>query len=154
MVDALAIGAAVISAPVGAALFRLAQIWLEKRAAAPSPASDTAAILAATATFQAALNVAADGVVERMKSEIQTLRDQCGQQAVKIEAQALRIDQLETAHGECEARTLTLEGLLNERGQQLESLARWFQRNGLDVPDLTGTRPFILLQPNLPGMTE
>lgn len=147
----MATGAEIVAAVVtaaggGAGILRLAQLWLERKPTpAPGPATDTAAILAATATFQAALNAAADGVVNRLEAEVENLKRTCT-------AQAARIDQLETAHSECEARTLSLEGQLNERGQQLESLARWFQRNGMDVPDLTGTRPLIVLQPNLPGV--
>lgn len=145
MADYLAIAAAVVAGPLGAFALKGFQIWQEKTAARPSPATDTAAILAATATFQAALNVAADGIVARLEAQVEDLTRTCGQQAAKIA-------ELETAHGECERRTLTLEGQLNTRGQQLESLARWFQSRGMDVPDLTGSRPLIILEPTLPGV--
>lgn len=85
-------------------------------------------------------------------TSVQQLLAEVGRLSAQCSAQARELAELKEAHADCEARTLSLEGQLNTRGQQLESLARWFRANGMEVPDLTGARPLIILQPNLPGV--
>lgn len=83
------------SGGVGAAAFKLVQIFIEKRAGAPSKAKDAADIVAATAAFQLALNAAAQGIVgdlratvERLEAEIDDLKRE--NETCRLEGEQLR----------------------------------------------------------------
>lgn len=80
---------------VGALAFKLAQIWLEKRAAKPSTTKDAADLVSAAAAFQIALNDAAKGTVadlianqERLEAEIENLKRENAE--CRVEGEALR----------------------------------------------------------------
>jgi hypothetical protein len=144
MADALDLagvaGVGVIGTGLGAAVLKLAQTFLEKRAARPSPMKDAADLVNAAATFQAHLHVAAEGIVLQLRGEIEQMKlDHAGE-----------IASLKRAHEQCEADARRIEGDLNNQRQVTESLARELRRAGIDVSDLTGVRPLIMLEASVP----
>lgn len=119
---------------LGAAALKLTQSWLEKRGQKPSPSKDAADLVNAAAVFQQHLNVAAEGIVGQLRGTI-----------ARLEAEVERLDR---AHATCEADARRMEGELNQQRQITESLARELRKAGIDVTDLTGQRPLIVLEAN------
>lgn len=88
---------------VGAAAFKLAEVWLSKRASAPSKAKDGADLVSAAAAFQIAMNAAAQGVIgdlranqERLEAEIEDLKrenEQCRQEGEALRQAARQLEQ-------------------------------------------------------------
>jgi outer membrane murein-binding lipoprotein Lpp len=143
MADGLEIAGGVGVAGLGAAALRLAQWWFEQRAkrpAKPSVQKDAADLVSAAAVFQEHLNVAAEGIVRQLRGEIG-----------RLEAE---VENLRRKHEACEADARRIEGDLNNQRQVTESLARELRRAGIDVTDLTGQRPLIMLQASLPEETK
>lgn len=132
-------GVTVTAAGVGAAVLRLAQWWWSQRKPTPpkpSPAKDAADLVNAAAVFQQHLNVAAEGIVAGLRAEIdQMKRDH-----------AREIAELRQSHEACEADGQRLQGELNQQRQITESLARELRKAGIEVTDLTGVRPLIVLE--------
>lgn len=141
MAEALEIvGTGVLGTGLGAAVLKLAQWWLSQRAQRPSPAKDAADLVNAAAVFQQHLNAAAEGIVAQLREEISQMKTD----------HAEEIAALKRAHEACEADARRIEGDLNNQRQVTESLARELRRAGIDVTDLTGQRPLIMLQANVP----
>lgn len=121
---------------VGAAVLKLAQWWLEKRGQRPTVSKDAADLVSAAAVFQQHLNVAAQGIVGELRDTIERLEGE--------------VEDLRRAHKACEADSRRMEGELNQQRQITESLARELRKAGIDVTDLTGTRPLIVLEATKP----
>lgn len=137
MADGLEIaGVSVGAAGLGAAVLKLAQWWLSQRAVRPSVSKDAADLVSAAAVFQQHLNVAAEGIVGQLRDTIERLEGE--------------VEDLRRAHTACEADARRMEGELNQQRQITESLARELRKAGIDVTDLTGTRPLIVLGANTP----
>ncbi len=129
---------------LGAAALKLTQWWLEKRAQRPSVSKDAADLVNAAAVFQSHLNAAAEGIVGQLREEIAQMKKD----------HAREIAELRQKHAACEADSVRIEGELSQQRQITESLARELRRAGIDVTDLTGQRPLIVLQPTLPGTVK
>lgn len=88
---------------VGVAALKLAELWLAKRAAAPSKTKDGADLVTAAAAFQIAMNAAAQGVIgdlranqERLEAEIEDLKrenEQCRQEGESLRQAARQLEQ-------------------------------------------------------------
>lgn len=78
------------------------------------------------------------GLMEGMREDIDALR-------ARVAAQDAEIAELKTAHDVCTSENQALQSALNQQVQRTESLAAYLRRQGLDVPDLTGARPLIVL---------
>jgi hypothetical protein len=94
---------------IGAAILRLAQIYVEKRGSAASPSKDAADLVTAAALFQEAMNAAAQGVVgdlvanqTRLEAEIDNLKRD----------HAAELTTLRDQHADCERRVADLRGEL------------------------------------------
>lgn len=98
------------SGGVGAAIFKLAQVWVEKRGSAPSKAKDAADIMAATAAFQLALNAAAQGIVGDLRATVD-----------RLEAE---IDDLKRENETCRTEGEQLRQNARQLEQKLDSLMR------------------------------
>lgn len=114
-------------AGVGAIAFRLAQLWIEKRAGAPSKAKDASDLIDATAAFQSALNAAAQGIVGDLRAAVQ-----------RLEAE---VDDLKIENERCRAESESLKQADRERAQQFRSLTNLLRRKGIDLSaeDLEGS---------------
>ena len=112
---------------VGAAVLKLAQIWLEKRGARPSRAKDASDIIAATAAFQLALNAAAEGIVGDLRATVE-----------RLEAE---VDDLKRENVLCRSEGEVLKQADRERAQQFRSLTNLLRRKGIDLTsgDLEGS---------------
>lgn len=114
-------GLAVLTAGgFGAAAFRLAQLWLEKRASRPSTSKDAADLVSAAAAFQIALNTAAEGRI----AELVANQD-------RLEAE---IDNLKHENEQCRAESEALRQTARALEQKIDSLMR-------QLRDPASTRP-------------
>lgn len=98
------------SGGVGAAVFKLAQVWIEKRSGRPSKAKDSADIVAASAAFQLALNAAAQGIVGDLRSTVD-----------RLEAE---VENLKRDHESCQTENEQLRQAARQLEQKLDSLMR------------------------------
>lgn len=104
---------------LGAAAFKLGQLWIESRRGAPSKAKDTADLIAASAAFQLALNNAAQGIVGDLRSAVD-----------RLEAE---VEDLKRENERCRAEAESLKQADRERGQQFRSLTQMLARRGIDL---------------------
>lgn len=103
----------------GAALMKLVSVWLEGRAKSPSKTKDASELIAATAAFQTALNLAAQGIVGDLRAAI-----------VRLEAE---IDDLKLENEKCRRESEALLQRDRERQQQFSSLTTILRKRGIDL---------------------
>lgn len=106
-------------AGLGAAVLKLVQIYVEKRATVPSRAKDASDLISATAAFQIALNAAAEGIVSDLRATIE-----------RLEAD---IDDLRVENERCRQESEALKQADRERAQQFGSLTSLLRRKGIDL---------------------
>lgn len=121
--------------------------WLKAK---PSKARDNADLVQAAGVFQAALNAAADGIVARLEGEIARQGRVIENQDRVIEGLRADVARLGEAHDQCQTETEQVRGELREQRQVTESLVRELRAKGVDVTDLTGQRPLIVLHAPAP----
>lgn len=104
---------------IGAALMKLASVWLEGRSKSPSKVKDASDLIAATAAFQAALNTAASGIVGDLRETVE-----------RLEAE---IENLKMENEKCRQEGEALLQRDRERQQQFSSLTRLLKARGIDL---------------------
>ncbi|ADL00707.1 hypothetical protein [Brevundimonas subvibrioides] len=122
-----------IGGGVGALAFRVAQIWIEKRAGRPSSTKDAADLVTAAAAFQVALNDAAKGTVADLIANQE-----------RLEAE---IENLKAENVECRAEGEALRQAARQLEQKLDSLMR-------QLRDPQATRPGGVLSGALIEMAD
>ena len=142
IVEQLGGSAALIA--VGGGLLRGWQWWCEKRRTPEQRMGDAAQ---AASVLVTAATKAAEGLMAGMREDLDALRSEL---AATKATHAAEIAALHLQHDQCTAENQALRAQLDQQIQRTESLAAYLRRQGLEVPDLTGSRPLIVLTAQAP----
>lgn len=123
---------------LGGVLLKAWQAWCEKRRTPEQRMGDAAQ---AASVLVTAATQAAEGLMSGMRADLDALRR-------RIADQDGEIAELKLAHDQCTAENQALKAHLDAQIQRTESLAAFLRRQGLEVPDLTGSRPLLILTAN------
>ncbi|MFC5346256.1 hypothetical protein ACETK8_15730 [Brevundimonas staleyi] len=140
LIEQLGGGAVLVAA--GGGLMKGWQTWCASRRSPEQRMGDAAQ---AASVLVTAATQAAEGLMAGMREDLDALRAELS--ATKA-SHAQEIAELKLAHDQCTAENLVLKGHLDQQIQRTESLAAFLRRQGLEVPDLTGARPLLILTAN------